>query len=352
MPRPGPIGGAQAWTGAELVEDGSWRIRLDATDIAEIDIALAALKQRGADWPALTAADFPLDALAEKLRRVREVLETGRGLVLMSGLPVERYDEADRRRLWWGMGVHLGTPVHQDFQGQLMRDITDAHEDTDGRYGHRLKARDGADFVSSKARTLSNGQLRFHTDRSDVVALFCVHAARAGGESRVASIAGVHDTILERRPDLLDRLYRPFTRSRLGEEKGGEHETYDLPVFGVADGRLTSHYSRTYIEAAQEMPGVAPLTALDWEALDFLVAVADELAHEMTLRPGDMQFLNNHACYHARTAYTDPPDGPGRLMHRLWLSVPNSRPLPDDHAVLWGDVRGGALRGGIGQAGI
>jgi len=31
--------------------------------------------------------------------------------------------------------------------------------------------------------------------------------------------------------------------------------------------------------------------------------------------------------------------------------MPNSRALPEDHAVLWGDVRAGAVRGGIGVAG-
>jgi hypothetical protein len=34
---------------------------------------------------------------------------------------------------------------------------------------------------------------------------------------------------------------------------------------------------------------------------------------------------------------------------RLWLSVANSRPLPQDHAVLWGDVGAGRPRGGIAQ---
>ena len=35
---------------------------------------------------------------------------------------------------------------------------------------------------------------------------------------------------------------------------------------------------------------------------------------------------------------------------RLWLAMPDSRALPDDHAVLWRDVSAGALRGGIGLA--
>ncbi|MBT3661378.1 MAG: hypothetical protein HN540_16680 [Rhodospirillaceae bacterium] len=247
------------------------------------------------------------------------------------------------------MSLYLGQPVHQDFQDQLMRDIVNLAEDTDARYGHRMTDRAGETFVSSKARTLSNRPLRYHTDRCDVVALLSVHAAESGGVNRIASIAAIHNHILERRPDLLALLYQPYPRSRLGEEQGGEGDVYDLPVFGVVAGRLTSHYSRTYIEAVEETPGVAALSPDQWAALDLLAEVADEIAMEMMLAPGDMQFLNNHVVYHARTAYQDPPGGPNRLLHRLWLIMPSSRALPDDHLVLWGDVRAGCLRGGIGQ---
>jgi len=63
-----------------------------------------------------------------------------------------------------------------------------------------------------------------------------------------------------------------------------------------------------------------------------------------------LYFLNNHVVYHARTAFTD---GAGerehRRLYRLWLSMPNSRALPQGHEVLWGTTAAGALRGGIGQ---
>jgi hypothetical protein len=77
------------------------------------------------------------------------------------------------------------------------------------------------------------------------------------------------------------------------------------------------------------------------------------LAFQMRLAPGDMQFLNNHAVYHARTAFRDDPaTGRVRRLYRVWLAMANSRALPADHAVLWRDVRAGAPRGGIGQHGV
>jgi hypothetical protein len=70
----------------------------------------------------------------------------------------------------------------------------------------------------------------------------------------------------------------------------------------------------------------------------------------MELQAGDLQLLNNHVIYHGRTAYED-ADGPDgdRLLLRLWIAPPNSRPLPDGFAALWGTTAGGAPRGGIAQ---
>ena len=232
-----------------------------------------------------------------------------------------------------------------------MRDIRDTGRDVDAEYGHKMLDKSGQTFVSSKARTLSNGPLRFHNDRCDVVGLFCIRAAARGGVNKVASTAGVHNVILARRPDLLEILFAPLIRSRLGEEFGGETMTYALPVFGIEAGKLTSHYSRTYIEAAQEMPAVAPLADAAWEAIAMLQSVSDEIGFEFTQAPGDMTFFNNHAVYHARSAFEDDPaQAAERLLMRLWLSMPNSRALPADHAVLWGNVAAGARRGGIGLA--
>ncbi|MCG8451246.1 MAG: TauD/TfdA family dioxygenase, partial [Pirellulales bacterium] len=113
---------------------------------------------------------------------------------------------------------------------------------------------------------------------------------------------------------------------------------------------FTSHYSRTYVEAAQLLPATPRMTEAQWRALDLLAELAQELCLEMRLEPGDIQFLNNHVIYHARTPFEDDPAaGLTRLLYRVWLCMPGNRPLPEDHAVLWRDVEAGGLRGGIGQ---
>ena len=340
--------GPAVWRGAELARAEDWVHAWTPEELAEIDRALAGARDRGIAWDRLHEDDFPLTCVARRLDRAAEALEDGRGLVKLTGFPVARYDREDLKLIWMGLTRHLGTPVPQDCRGQMMREIRDEGGDLAARHGSLESA--GGSFLSSKARTYSSGVLRFHTDRCDVVGLLAVGQARSGGVSKIVSTQAIHNAMLERRPDLLEELYRPIHRSRLGEEEGGEAVTYPLPVFGLRDGRFTSHYSRTYVEAAQLLPGTPRMTERQWQALDLLQALAEELCFEMTLEPGDMQFLNNHVVYHARTAFEDDPEsGWVRLLYRIWLSMPNSRALPQDQAVLWRDVEAGALRGGIGQ---
>jgi hypothetical protein len=206
----------------------------------------------------------------------------------------------------------------------------------------------GKPFLSSYARTLSNGALRFHTDRTDVVGLLCVRQAAKGGISTICSSVAVHNEMLRRRPDLVALLYEPYYRSRHGEEAENNDQVYALPIFGVRDGCFTSHFSLTYIEEAQMVPGVPKLTPAQKDALDLLLALARELAFEMTLDAGDIQFLNSHVTYHGRTPFEDDKaKGHDRLLMRLWLSMPNSRALPVGQEVLWQEIDPGAVRGGI-----
>ena len=224
----------------------------------------------------------------------------------------------------------------------------------------RPRSQKGSTFLSSYARTLTNGGLRFHTDRTDVVGLLCVRQAMKGGVSTLASTPAIHNAILAKRPELLDALFTDYWRSRFGEEgtgKDGSSTTrttaYPLPIFGVRDGKFTSHYSLTFIEAAQMAADVPKLTAGQKEAIDLLMATAQELCFEMTLEPGDLQLINSHVTYHGRTPFEDDAtSGHDRLLLRLWLSMPNNRPLPEGHEVLWRSIEAGQVRGGIQQAAL
>jgi hypothetical protein len=344
------ITGPETWHGTDLASTTDWIRSIPPAAIDEIERALRAVKARGLAWRDIRREDFPLPAFSRELAAVGHELEHGRGVVLLRGLPVERYTEEELRRVYWGIGAHLGTARFQNAHGELIGDVRDELR----AYGQvnqpGVDPRPG-EPVTSRYKARSSGPLRFHTDRADVVGLLCVRPARRGGVSKIVSSVAIHNTILERRPDLLTLLRQDYSRTREGEELGGNRRWYALPVFGVCDGRFTSQYSRTFVEAAQRIDGIPKLTAAQDEALDLLAEVAEELCFEMELQAGDMQLLNNHVTYPARTAFEDDEAaGRDRLLFRLWLSTPNSRALPPGFEVLWGSIEPGALRGGIAQA--
>ncbi len=59
----------------------------------------------------------------------------------------------------------------------------------------------------------------------------CLHTARAGGESSLASSVTVHNEMLKRRPDLVRVLAEPYYRDRRDEVPAGMPPWYRLAVF-------------------------------------------------------------------------------------------------------------------------
>src|SRR5262245_40322056 len=107
------ITGPGAWLGPEIQRDESWICRLDAAAVEEIDTALDRVKRAGARIP-FGRDMFPLPRVATLLDRVLEEVEWGRGLVLIRGIPRSRYTDDECALIYWGLGVHLGSPVSQN----------------------------------------------------------------------------------------------------------------------------------------------------------------------------------------------------------------------------------------------
>jgi len=342
-----PIEGREVWRGEDLARATDWIHPISSAEQDELDAALRGVQRRRLGWRDLTREDFAIPRLARTLAEIAEELERGRGLVLLRRVPVERYTEDELRIIYWGLGLHLGTPRYQNGNGELIGDVRDENR----LYGgvREVNPMQAGEPRTSRNKARSAGPLRFHTDRVDVVTLLCVRPAVKGGMSKVVSGPAVYNTIRERRPDLHALLCAPYYHVREGE-RGGKQQFYTMPVFGLRDGRFTSQYSRTFVENAQHIPGVPTLTDAQNAALDLWADVCEELCYAMDMRAGDVQLLNNHVVYHARSTYEDDPaPGRDRFLMRLWLSMPNSRALPDGFEVLWGSTAAGALRGGIAQ---
>ena len=115
-----PISGPAAWKGADMAGDTSWLHILSPEAIASLDTALAHVKARGLSFPRFCKDDFPLADDVLDLKKHSDELENGRGFLVLRGLPIERYSEEDIHILYYGIGLHMGTPVRQNPKGDLL----------------------------------------------------------------------------------------------------------------------------------------------------------------------------------------------------------------------------------------
>ena len=332
-----PITGPAVWRGVDMKQrEAEWTYRLSAAEIAELETAAAAVRARGLDLAAMTRADFPLPTLGPVLDRLRREVLDGRGFVLLRGLPVEGRPVAESAALYWGLGSYFGSARSQNHKGHLL--------------GHVYDLGQGLSATNPLLRSYQTAERqRFHIDRADLVALLCLKRAKSGGASAIVSSMTLHNVIAARRPDLLERLYRPFPTDRRGEIPEGKEPFYEAPVFNAHEGKVSVLYSRLHIGSSQRFPEARRLEPEDWEALDLFGELAGdpELRLDMNFTPGDVQILHNHTILHARSAYEDWPE-PERKRHllRLWLCPPDARPLPPVFAEVYGRVTAGD-RGGI-----
>jgi hypothetical protein len=334
---PGPLGGDAAWRGEELgAQPERWTHALADADIEEIESAVAAVRASGLPLDRISPATFRLPRLRKRLDAIldHQLLE-GLGFCLIRGLPVSRYGVEEAAIAFLGVGSHFGSFRSQNAKGHLLGHVRDLGLDVSDRNVRYYQ---------------TTRQLEYHTDSCDVVGLLCLKSAKQGGHSRLVSSVTLFDEILRRRPDLLPELFQAFPTDRRGEVPPGMKPWFDIPVFNWHAGRLTTIYVGQYVRSAQQnYPEARRLTPRQWEALEFLDSLTNdpELNLQMTLSPGDMQFVHNHQVLHSRTDFEDWPDS-GRKRHllRLWIAPPGARPLPAGFAPRYGSVTPGQ-RGGI-----
>lgn len=298
------------WTAEEVADESVWTEVLSDGELAEIDAALRHALRVCDDVLQVGRDDFPLPTVSHRLRAIEHELIDGRGFVRLRGVDRDAYTQAEMEVLYWGIGTHLGLPWAQNKHGHVLGDVTDQHV--------------AVDDPEARGNQLGGIALPFHCDGSDLVGLLCLANGRAGGLSTVASSVTIHNQLVRERPDLAAALYEDYPYDYRGEQATGERPYYSLPVFTEWNDRLFVRCIPPYILASQRHPEAPRLSALQREALDAVVAMAEDPANHvrMELRPGDMQFIDNYHVMHGRTAYEDDRVA-GRIRHlkRLWLET-------------------------------
>jgi hypothetical protein len=303
-----PLETACEWRAADIGEE--YVFTLTDEHVAELDAALVHAEAVTDDVLEITRADFPLPTLAPALARITDGLINGRGVVLIRGVPVERYGKDRASAVYWGIGVHLGEPWPQNARGHLLGDVTDQGK--------------AVDDPTARGNEIGGVPFPFHSDGSDLVGLFCLDAGAGGGASLVANVVSIHNEMVRTDPELAAELYAPFPYDLRGEQAPGARNWYEMPIFNRRGDRLFVRYIRPYIASAARHADAPPVSAAARAAMDRVDALcADPDFHvAMTMQPGDMQFVNNYHVLHAREGYADDrANGRVRHLKRLWLET-------------------------------
>jgi len=329
---PTPANGPYEWLGSRIDYRQEGMHRLSPDEVGEIDAALRHLHTLGdLDFPQITPDTFPLPSSGVFFRGLGDELRTGRGFLLLRGLPRDRYSIDDMARIYAGLGAHIGRAIPQSYLGELLGNVIDVSD------------------IEPEARGYhAGGAQRFHTDTCDLVSLMCLRAAKSGGVSRIASAAAVHNRLLETRPDLLETLYGDYVFRRMERDAqlGSGVLVKNVAIYSRASGALSCNISGSYPNRAVAA-GDAAMTPRQIAALDEIecLAASPEFYLDMSIGEGDIQFLNNRTILHGRTGYQDWPDvADRRHLLRLWLHVPSWPDLPANQGMHGAGDHAGWLR--------
>lgn len=297
------------WKNADVVADESWKVALTDVQRNELIRVTRAAISAGATIETLTQEQFPLPSLSNVVDKINTDLSSGRGFLLLRDFPVDLMTEEEASIAYFGLGTHLGIPVRQNSNSELLSHIRDDRTEQDGQIKRLYRTRERQDF---------------HTDAADIIGLLCMHKAKTGGESKIASSPAIYAEMMRRRPDLVDELRAPMYWDKQDEHKDGEQPWFTLPPVFDLNGEPRIFFVGWYIRNAQRWSEVPRLTTRQIEALELLEGIANDPAFHLAMdfEPGDIQFLNNGRILHAREAYDDWED-PDKRRHllRLWLAA-------------------------------
>ena len=323
------------WVGTDLIDRQDWHQILEPAEVQEC-LELAVEIERGLSVQELEQTFRDRAPKWSKcLSNIQDSLETQSGATILSGFPLKDLTPKTVEIFFSVAMKQIGTPVSQSIHGETIFHVRD----------------EGFERGDPRARgPSSNNKLTFHSDRCDVIGFLCLRDADRGGENQIVSSIALYERIKEDRPDLISTLMQPFWYQRHNVDSANSNAFYQQPVFSFCEGRFASSLLRVLIDRAYASSETPEMTAIQREALDLVETLsADPSMHlEFRQKPGDIVLLNNFVTLHRRKAFDDSNrQEEGRHLLRIWLSMPNSRPLDPLFAASYGDTRAGSIRGGM-----
>jgi alpha-ketoglutarate-dependent taurine dioxygenase len=315
-----PIDGPSAWLRRD-VRTEDWRVELSNACLDEIRRVVDELRAFPLPTIVLGADDFAMPACHEAMARARGILASGVRFAIVDRLPMAEINAAEATAIYWLLSSMIARPVAQKLDGTLIYDVLDTGQ----------QALPGSGVRPDKTSI----EIRFHNDNAyndtppDYVGLLCLRKAMSGGHSRVISFHTAHNALLARFPKRLARLYEPFWFDRQREFHPGESPIFAAPVFAGA-AEIEARFSVHQINSGYALKG-DPLDDEGAAAIAAMFEIVEEdgLSVDFDLEPGQMQFVDNRALGHSRTAFVDYPVPEARRhLIRLWLRDHGRRAYP------------------------
>jgi len=324
-----------AWKGDELFSRTDWLVHFDQKQLDELQTAVRTISAEELSQDQITTERFPLPLVSPILQHIQRQLENGSGACQIKRIPVEDYSPQEREAIFWLIASHLGTPVSQSAAGEKLFHVRD----------------EGYQVGQAQARgPNTRKRLSFHTDRCDVIGFLCIQQAQSGGNNQLVSSVALFNEMRTRWPELTEVLMQPFYYLRHNVDTGNQKPYCQQPIFSVQEGHFAGSFLRVLIERAYASEDLPEMTPLQKQAMDQLEVLAEspEMSVTFSQDPGDLLFLNNWVTFHRRDEFVDAAEPElKRHLLRVWLSVPNSRPLDPLFADNYGNTAAGSIRGGM-----
>lgn len=311
---PQRLEGPMAWDGKEFQDKPELYVEaLSKQDISEIDQAIAHFK--GLDIPRgfVSRETFPLSqAFSERLRKINNILNDGRGFHVLRGIVPSRYGEEDHVILFAGLASHVASNRASNIAHIV-------HDRKSEALGENLRPPE------------LSVAMDFHTDADagNILALFTERRAKSGGEQYLSSFWRVYNDLARDRPDVLHELAKDWHWEKpRGQQAAGLIDILRRAIIGESEGRLEINFGRTFVAGHPNYPlsdAAPPLTGSQEEALFILRDVARKYGFQLDLQVGDILFVNNLSIMHARNAFMDDAEQDNsRHLLRLWLWDPKT----------------------------
>ncbi|MBI3699151.1 MAG: TauD/TfdA family dioxygenase [Afipia sp.] len=236
-------------------------------------------------------------ALQDFRGSVLKCCTSGFGFVLLRGFPVDPSDEDTTKNRFERFAKSIGVTLSQDSQGEHLGELSARNR--------------GPDWYN---------ELPLHTDGANLLLLLSVRSALSGGLTKLACAAAILETMQIEHPTTWQMLFEPWAFHR-GKRPGPAY--FERPIF-------KEHFNSTpdcfflpgTIRKTPDVAGI-PLSPERLEVLAHFQEIAEREDHQFRLKlsPGDVLVVNNNKVLHARTQYADAPNGPQRLLLRMWVNV-------------------------------